>query len=620
MSAVLMRMGPASRAGVVFTVDPGGRPDAARIEVVEGLAESLVSGQRTPEAFVVPRSDPPADLADEVREALALALEVERRAGRPQDIEWAWDGTTTMLVQARPITVAVDDGDGFDSPPTDDELTTAAIGETLPGVLAPMVWELSSHLVDEAFHRVLDDLGVLGADAPTAPLVRRVRGRAALDFSRMRHMADALPGGAGDELEQQYFGSRRRGRPAPPARHRWLPSPAAVVHDLRVLSTRRKVTADADAVVHATVGIRDATVDLPEVGDAELLAYRTRVVDLAARGAADELAVAAVAVSSHARLEAMLTPHLGPDGAAAAAERVTSTAGVTVARSPYDSAAVVAGPTWSELGLEPPDGASRMDPDVDPAAAERVEDAVAGLARRLDATPSWGAQSLRHHLRVTALHRTVADVVDQLRRRERTKAAVLALGGELRRIHLELGLRLVARQLLEAPTDVDLLSSAELREALAGTGVPSAVLARRRRWLERYESEGPLPVRFTGSPERQVVQVPEGRRLEGWATSPGAARGTAQVVHDPTEHLGAGHMLVAEATDASWAPLFVGATGIVLERGGPLSHAAILARELGVPAVLNVAGATRRLDGHEIAVDGDAGIVVVLDEDESESS
>jgi pyruvate,water dikinase len=617
MSAVLMRMVPATRAGVVFTADPGGCPGAARIEVVEGLAESLVSGQRTPEAFVVPRSDPPEDLAGEVRSALDLALEVERRAGRPQDVEWAWDGTTTMVVQARPITVAVDDGDGFDSPPSDDELTTAAIGETLPGVLAPMVWELASHLVDEAFHRVLDDLGVQDAEAPAGPLVRRVRGRAALDFSRIRHMAEALPGDAGEELEQQYFGSRRRGRPAPAPRPpaRRLPSPAVVAHDLRVLSTRRRVIGDADAVVHATIGVLAAHVELSEVGDRELAAYRMRVVDLAARGAADELAVAAVAVSSHARLEAMLAPHLGPDGAAAAAERVTSTAGVTVARAAHDSAAVVAGPTWSELGLEPPDGACRMDPSEDPTVAERLDGAVSELAQRLESTPTWGAASLRHHLRVTALHRTVADVVDQLRRRERTKAAVLALGGELRRVHLELGCRLVARGLLAAPTDVDLLSSVELRRALAGAAVPAVVLARRRRWLERYESEGPLPVRFVGEPQRQVARVPEGRRLEGWATSPGSARGTAQVVHGPTERLEPGHVLVAEATDASWAPLFVGAAGIVLERGGPLSHAAILARELGVPAVLNVAGATRRLDGHEIAVDGDAGLVVVLDED-----
>ncbi|HSR14685.1 MAG TPA: PEP-utilizing enzyme, partial [Gemmatimonadales bacterium] len=69
-------------------------------------------------------------------------------------------------------------------------------------------------------------------------------------------------------------------------------------------------------------------------------------------------------------------------------------------------------------------------------------------------------------------------------------------------------------------------------------------------------------------------------------------------------------ILVARSTDPSWTPLFMVAGGIVLEEGGPLSHAAIVARELGLPAVLKVAGATTLIrDGEEISVDGTAGIV-----------
>ena len=78
----------------------------------------------------------------------------------------------------------------------------------------------------------------------------------------------------------------------------------------------------------------------------------------------------------------------------------------------------------------------------------------------------------------------------------------------------------------------------------------------------------------------------------------------------------AGEVLVAEATDASWSPLFVKAGAIVVERGGPLSHAAILARELGLPAVLNVEGATNFLAGRPVAVDGDLGVVVIEAEGE----
>jgi len=124
---------------------------------------------------------------------------------------------------------------------------------------------------------------------------------------------------------------------------------------------------------------------------------------------------------------------------------------------------------------------------------------------------------------------------------------------------------------------------------------------------------------FVGVPEYAPVQLPEGGRLDGWAASPGRYTGTATVVSDPDTPFEPGSILVAEATDASWSPLFLKAGAIVVDRGGPLSHAAILARELGVPAVLNVQGASRTLDGHRLTVDGDAGIVVVLDSGDDES-
>ena len=90
------------------------------------------------------------------------------------------------------------------------------------------------------------------------------------------------------------------------------------------------------------------------------------------------------------------------------------------------------------------------------------------------------------------------------------------------------------------------------------------------------------------------------------------------MLHDSAATLEEGAILVAAATDASWSPLFVRAGAIVVDRGGPLSHAAILARELGVPAVLNVTAASRTLDGKRLTVDGDAGIVVVHEPDDSE--
>ncbi|MFO0000918.1 MAG: PEP-utilizing enzyme [bacterium] len=71
-----------------------------------------------------------------------------------------------------------------------------------------------------------------------------------------------------------------------------------------------------------------------------------------------------------------------------------------------------------------------------------------------------------------------------------------------------------------------------------------------------------------------------------------------------------GDILVARTTDPGWTPLFLRAGAVVLELGGMLSHAAVVARELGVPAVVNVEGACSRLhDGQVVLVDGSRGIV-----------
>lgn len=599
MAVVLMRMVPASTAGVVFTADPGGTEDAARIEVVAGLGESLVSGQRTPEAFVVDRLAPASHLRPDVRAALTAAMAVEEAEGTPQDVEWAWDGAELWLVQARPITVRAE-GDGFDSPVDDHELTTAGIGEMLPGVLSPRAWDLNAVLVNNAFAHLVAGLGAPEEDLDARPFVRRVHGRAALDFTRLRRLAEDLPGGSGEELEAQYFGSRRPGRPAaptaPPA-----PRRRSVLHDLRAGALRRRADLDAEICIEAVAELATELPPIADLGDDDVLAYRTRLLDLALRTAAAEMAVAAGATAAYRKIELLVMPHLGEQEAGRHAERVTTGRGVVVAADPDASAATFGGPTWRELDRAP----------VTPPTAPAPTRAWNELQRALEAASSWGGDTLRAVLRLRALRRIVEDAVTLLHRREAAKAALLRLGGEVRRIDLELGRRLEVRGTLAGAADIELLTTVELRDALAGTPPAPPIIAGRRRWLQRYGAEPPLPVRFVGRPRPAPVELPPGGRLEGWAASPGRHVGEGHVVHNADEQIPDGAVLVAAATDASWSPLFLTAGAIVVERGGPLSHAAILARELGVPAVLNVPGATQHLDGATLTVDGDAGVVVV---------
>lgn len=604
MAVVVMRMIPATTAGVVFTTDPGGTDGAARVEAVEGLGEQLVSGQRTPSAWVVPRLRPD-ELPEAPRRALELALAIEAMHDIPQDVEWAAVGDDVSVVQARPITVLQTD-DGFDTAVDDHELTTAGIVEMVPGVLPPLRWELNRFLLEEAFRSVLDSLGLIrGGPAEDRPFVRRVRGRVAIDFDQLRAAASSAAGAA-EELETQYFGTTADvAAPARAGRRRpW----GELRRTIQTMRTQRTSIDNAEVLIRTVAVLRTDPLDVAAEPTAALMRYLDRLMDLAARGLAAELAVAADAAAGYRRLELMLTDHLGVDEAAAAVQRLTTGAGIGPSRTADASAAVFGGPSWKEIeavpGVPPPTDEARQ--------AERLRE----VEHRLTALPGWRRRRILTgqfvDIRIHLLRRSLAETREQLHRREQAKAAFLELGGEVRRVLLELGARFQAAGDLASAADVELLSSVELRALCAGSDGPAKdVLRRRRSWLGRYETEGQLPVRFTGIPDREPTPLPEGDVLEGWAASPGRQHGTAQVVRSPKELLAEGAILVAEATDASWSPLFVRAGGIVVERGGPLSHAAILARELGIPAVLNVDGATRLLDGLELSVDGDLGVVVI---------
>ena len=99
-----------------------------------------------------------------------------------------------------------------------------------------------------------------------------------------------------------------------------------------------------------------------------------------------------------------------------------------------------------------------------------------------------------------------------------------------------------------------------------------------------------------------------------WAVSAGIVEGRARVVLDMAEaELEPGDVLVTAYTDPSWTPLFVAIQGLVTEVGGLMTHGAVIAREYGLPAVVGVEGATRRIrDGQRIRVDGTGGYVEVL--------
>ncbi|MSV93381.1 MAG: phosphoenolpyruvate-utilizing protein, partial [Actinobacteria bacterium] len=147
---------------------------------------------------------------------------------------------------------------------------------------------------------------------------------------------------------------------------------------------------------------------------------------------------------------------------------------------------------------------------------------------------------------------------------------------------------------------------------------------RYKEWRELFDLEPPFIIaNATVAPlsewarknDNLVAVARTGDALVGVAGSPGTARGIARVVLDPGDpgDLEPGDILVAPCTDPSWTPLFMTSAAVVVNVGGQISHAVIVSRELGVPCVVSITDATKRIaDGALIEVNGTTGVVTIL--------
>ncbi|MCH8025935.1 MAG: hypothetical protein IH866_03990 [Chloroflexi bacterium] len=203
--------------------------------------------------------------------------------------------------------------------------------------------------------------------------------------------------------------------------------------------------------------------------------------------------------------------------------------------------------------------------------------------------------------------------------REHTKDLLVRATNRGRRITRELARRLAAKGLLAEIWDFYQLTWDEVKALVKGGLIREDVyrLIERRRAEDERNRNVALPETFQGRPQplrAADLPLPDGDVLRGIAVSPGRVTGIARVIHDPRHDatIEPGEILVAPVTDAGWTPLFVAAAGIVVDIGGTLSHGSTVAREYGLPAVVNVKHGTRMIrSGQTITVDGTAGIVVL---------
>ncbi|MEV0390226.1 rifamycin-inactivating phosphotransferase [Nonomuraea sp. NPDC050643] len=241
------------------------------------------------------------------------------------------------------------------------------------------------------------------------------------------------------------------------------------------------------------------------------------------------------------------------------------------------------------------------------AEAERT---MADLLARLKARPS-GARKARKAARQMSLVRHFIGY------REYSKHALLQRYELYKRALLAEADRLADEGVIKEPQDVYFLSLEEFRLVVRTGRADHDLIEERRAAFEEYgKLTPPRVITSEGeviSGEYDTGALPEGA-LAGIAVSSGVVEGRARIVHSMRDAVvEEGDILVTVFTDPSWSPLFVSVKGVVMEVGGVMTHGAVVAREYGLPAVVGVQDATRRIeDGRRIRVNGAEGYVELL--------
>ncbi len=255
-------------------------------------------------------------------------------------------------------------------------------------------------------------------------------------------------------------------------------------------------------------------------------------------------------------------------------------------------------------GNQPIGAHRRRHADMEAEATREAENIIA-------ATPFWRRPLMRRLIRVMRHHLAV---------REHPKYTLVRLFWDLRKVAFEAADFLLERGIFTDRGQVWFLSWEELEAAVEGRLEPSVVRGyigqRQAEHLLNQRRMPPLVMASDGEIPTFGVRgdLPEGA-LGGIGASAGVVEGLARVVLDPgAEQLHAGEILVAPFTDPGWTPLFTHAAGLVTDVGGLMTHGSVVAREMGIPAVVGVTGATGRIrTGDRLRIDGSRGVVEILE-------
>lgn len=517
--------------------------------------------------------------------------------------------------------------------------TRGNIGEVFPDVITPLTFSLNSPRLEGGWRRLwTEDARILDPSERDFRITGIFGAYGFLNLSIVRRAADLSPGTSPEEIDHQFFAV---GITIPPYEApdepgyeerkeqvaRWVEAglkdkPVAAVESDRMMALE---------IRRRSRELRPSATDISLVGNMRQVAHRIEIPFY------DHIFTSGLSSVAFGALQRTLRERVGQPGEDLS-RRAVSGLGEVDSAEPANRIAELAALSKAkyEAGFEEFmdlygfRGANEW--ELAAPSWELVPSVVHEMVEKARGSPTkWSALEIRadataeirallgdwekREFWLEAAHYYVAA-------RERTKTNCIVLVNEERLAANELGRRLADRALLQRPEQVFMLTIDELEEAIHSGAVPDDLEEREREFDELRRRIPPLVIFGEIPPLQEWMPKLEGGlpfeadELQGVAGSPGLATGRVRVVLDPYKSTtpAPGEILVAPITDPGWTPMFVPAAAVVVEVGGELSHAVIVARELGIPAVVAAFGACSALrDGDLVEVDGSTGRVKVLE-------
>lgn len=511
--------------------------------------------------------------------------------------------------------------------------TTVNVGEAMPGVPTPMSWSIFSVGNEVSVPRCYHRLGIMSRkDAqPASRIDDRFAaifyGRAAMNVTRLRSIADLTPGTSGDAMERQLLGSTRDNVLSHSSNRRIPFILARFPFEVAALPTRlRRLHRDQHqwwAIETTRTQPRPSLELLSQALDRFDEAMCLHVIGVAVTQALFEQLNRLATAAGDPSLVAQLAAGYGNYEEASMLSDLWKVARNTLSVQAFVARHGFHGPEEGELSST----SWREDPKMVRALAARY--AARGTEDRVTEQDQRRAQRLAAERALCAklpcAQRIKARLLLRLAQRylplrEVGKASFVIALDCARFAARRHGQELQRAGVLDAVQDVFMFTVPEVLRGLSGAGDVKAIAAQRSAKRADYQKMK-MPDRWEGMPTplaqpEEPDRAQPGDQISGVSVTKGVVEGFARVAVtlDVAEDLEEDEILICEVTDPSWCALFPLVAGMVVDIGGPLSHAAIVAREMGIPCVVNTKNAVSRIvTGMRIRLDATNGIVEVID-------